>query len=132
MVMKVVTIGIGHCVLYIALSGTVAAQTREDEAAIRQSIDALTAAFNARDDAATLAVATPDADFVTVNGNWTKGKEYTTSRRRRFSTALKNASLAPVDAKIRFSDPTSRSPMSPMRSAACSTNRVRSCHRIGS
>jgi uncharacterized protein (TIGR02246 family) len=82
------------------------AQTPADERAIRQAIDAMTAAFNGRDDAATEAVATADADFVTVTGNWTKGANaYTQARRKRFATALKNASIAPIDTHIRFLKP---------------------------
>jgi uncharacterized protein (TIGR02246 family) len=92
-------------ILFLAPGNIAHAQTQNDETEIRRLIDALTTAFNARDDAATLAVATADADFVTVNGKWTKGAEYTTSRRQRFSTALKNASIKPVDAKIRFLTP---------------------------
>ena len=99
---KVCLIAVMHCVLYCAPVAVAHAQTRDDEVEIRRLIDALTTAFNARDDVATLAVATAEADFVTVNGKWTKGKEYTTSRRQRFGTALKNASIRPVDAKIRF------------------------------
>jgi uncharacterized protein (TIGR02246 family) len=105
MTRTVCLIAVMQCLLCFAPGVVAHAQTRDDEVEIRRLIDALTTAFNARDDAATLAVATADADFVTVNGKWTKGKEYTTSRRQRFGTALKNASIRPVDAKIRFLRP---------------------------
>jgi uncharacterized protein (TIGR02246 family) len=102
---NVCLIAVMQCVLCFAPGAVAHAQTRDDEVEIRRLIDALTTAFNARDDAGTLAVATADADFVTVNGKWTKGKEYTTSRRVRFGTALKNASIRPMEAKIRFLRP---------------------------
>ena len=101
---NVYLIAVMQCILYFAPE-VASAQTRADEVEIRRLIDALTTAFNARDDAGTLAVATADADFVTVNGKWTKGKEYTASRRQRFGTALKNASIRPVDVTIRFLTP---------------------------
>lgn len=82
------------------------AQTPADEHAIRQAIDAMTAAFNSRDDAATEAVATADADFVTVTGKRAKGaKAYTAARQKRFATALKHASIAPVETSVRFLKP---------------------------
>lgn len=103
---RCVSVVAAQCVVVFALSRPAVAQTREDENAIRQAIDTMTNAFNARDDAATERVATADADFVTVTGNWTKGPgAYTASRRKRFATALKNASLVPVDTKIRFLRP---------------------------
>ena len=93
-------------ILCIGGAGNSRAQTPADERAVRQAIDAMTAAFNKRDDAATGAVATSDADFVTVTGNWTKGtKAYTEARQKRFATALKNASIAAVDTHIRFLKP---------------------------
>lgn len=93
-------------ILCLGAAGGAGAQTQADERAIRQAIDAMTAAFNNRDDAATGAVATSDADFVTVTGNLTKGtKAYTEARQKRFATALKNASIAPVDTHIRFLKP---------------------------
>ncbi|MBA3641384.1 MAG: SgcJ/EcaC family oxidoreductase [Acidobacteriota bacterium] len=93
-------------IVCLGTAGDAGAQTQGDERAIRQAIDAMTAAFNKRDDAATGAVATSDADFVTVTGNWTKGtKAYTEARQKRFATALKNASIAPVDTHIQFLKP---------------------------
>ncbi len=89
----------------IAPGAVAFAQTQDDEAEIRGLIEALTTAFNARDDAGTLAVATPDADFVTATGKWTTGQEYIASRRQRFGTALKNATIKTVQAKIRFLTP---------------------------
>ena len=77
-----------------------------DDAAIRQSVLAMTEAFNVRDDAALIALATPDADFVTVVGRWTKGPEaYVKSRRSRFDGPLKNAKLRPLETHIRFVRP---------------------------
>ena len=79
------------------------AQTREDEIAIRQAVDIMTAGFNERNDQATSSVATSDADFVTVTGKWSKGSAaYIAARRARFATALKNASIRVTDIKIRF------------------------------
>lgn len=55
-----------------------------DEAAIRQSVLAMTEAFNRRDDAALIALAAPNADYVTVVGRWTRGTAaYVQSRRSR-------------------------------------------------
>jgi|ERR1700730_7180033 len=82
------------------------AQTREDEIAIRKAVDTMTMGFNERNDQATASVATSDADFVTVTGKWSKGTaEYVASRRMRFATALKNASIRVTDVKIRFLRP---------------------------
>jgi uncharacterized protein (TIGR02246 family) len=74
-----------------------------DEAAIRQSVLAMTDAFNARDDSALSAIATPDADFVTVLGRWTRGlAAYETSRRLRFAGPLKNATIRNLETHVRF------------------------------
>ena len=90
-------------ILCLAAADEAQAQRTSDERAIRQAVDAMTAAFNAKDDRATERIATADADFVTVTGNRTKGaKAYTASRQKRFATALKNASIRPVDTEIRF------------------------------
>ncbi len=83
-----------------------AAQTREDEASIRQAVAAMTTAFNTRDDQATASLTTRDADFVTVTGTWSKGSaDYLAARHARFVTALKNASIRVVDIRIRFLTP---------------------------
>ncbi|WP_310468119.1 SgcJ/EcaC family oxidoreductase [Sphingomonas sp.] len=80
--------------------------TAGDEAAIRQSVLAMTTAFNTRDDAALIALSAPDADFVTVVGRWTRSPHaYVESRRTRFSGPLKNASLRPLETHIRFVRP---------------------------
>jgi len=82
------------------------AQTQEDEAAIRQAVATMTSAFNTRDDQATAGLTTTDADFVTVTGKWSKSSaDYIASRRARFATALKNASIRVIDIKIRFLKP---------------------------
>src|SRR5712692_4832351 len=82
------------------------AQTRGDEAAIRQAVGAMTTAFNTRDDQATASVTTPDADFVTVTGDWSKSTaDYLAARRARFVSALKNASIRVIDTKTRFVRP---------------------------
>src|SRR5260370_3744046 len=78
------------------------AQTQEDEAAIRQAVATMTTAFNTRDDQATAGLTTTDADFVTVTGAWSKGSaDYLASRRARFATALKSASMRVSHIKIR-------------------------------
>lgn len=80
--------------------------TQEDEAAIRRSVLAMTEAFNARDDAALMTIATPDADFVTVLGRWTEGTSaYVAARRSRFDGPLKNAKLRPLETHVRFIRP---------------------------
>lgn len=77
-----------------------------DEAAIRQSVLAMTEAFNQRDDAALIALAAPDADYVTVVGRWTRGTAaYVKSRRSRFNGPLKDAVLRPLETHIRFIRP---------------------------
>jgi uncharacterized protein (TIGR02246 family) len=82
------------------------AQTREDEIAIRQAVDTMTEAFNTRNDQLTASVITPDADFVTITGKWSKGPaQYFEARRARFATVLKNASLRVIDIRIRFVRP---------------------------
>ena len=82
---------------------TVDAGTKEDEAAIRRSVLAMTEAFNARDDAALIAIATADADFVTVTGRWTRGTAtYVRTRRARFDGPLQHAKLRPVETHMRF------------------------------
>lgn len=82
------------------------AASPEDEKAIRLSVLAMTDAFNDRDDATLMAIATPDADYVTVTGRWTRGTAaYVQARRSRFEGPLKNARLRPLDARIRFIRP---------------------------
>lgn len=92
-----------------AMSFSACATTHDagrDEAAIRQSVLAMTEAFNARDDAKLTAIATPDADFITVAGRWTKGTNaYVQARRSRFDGPLKNAKLRPLETHIRFVRP---------------------------
>jgi len=89
----------------VAVSET-GAQTRGDEAAIHHAVEAMTTAFNTRDDQATAYVTTPDADFVTVTGNWsTSTADYLAARRARFASTLKNASIRVIDTKIRFVRP---------------------------
>ena len=79
------------------------AQTQGNEAAIRRAVEIMTTAFNERDDQATAGVATPDADFVTVTGNWSNNTaDYLAARRLRFASVLKNASIRVIDTKIRF------------------------------
>lgn len=92
--------------LALAAAAPLGASIAADEAAIRASVLAMTDAFNNRDDAALLALATPDADWVTVAGRWTKGTQaYLTTRRSRFAGPLKNAALRPLETHIRFVRP---------------------------
>ena len=92
--------------LSIGLVREANAQTREDEAAIRQAVDTMTKAFNTRNDQLTASVTTSDADFVTITGKWSKGPaEYIRARRARFATVLRNASLQIIDIRIRFLRP---------------------------
>src|SRR5437867_1207497 len=87
-------------------SSKTAAQPSGDEAAIRQLIDAMTTAFNTRNQDATAALMTDDTDFVNVLGNWSKGAaEIARARHARFATALKNASIRVIDVRIRFIRP---------------------------
>ena len=91
----------------LAVSGSACATSnvpaKDDEAAIRESVMAMTDAFNARDDATLMKIATPDADFVTVAGRWTPGTSaYAQSRRARFDGPLKNAKLRPLETHVRF------------------------------
>lgn len=80
--------------------------TGADEAAIQLSVLSMIRAFNSRDDAALEAIATPDADWVTVNGRWTQGTAaYARARRSRFDGPLKDARLRPIEIKIRFIRP---------------------------
>lgn len=82
------------------------APTDQDKAQIRQSIRAMTQAFNDRDDPGLAAVAMPDADWVTVTGRWTRGTAaYANSRRSRFDGPLKNARIRPLETHIRFVRP---------------------------
>lgn len=90
----------------VGAAGGAGAQTQADERAIRHAIDAMTTAFNNRDDSVTRAASSSDADFVTVLGKWTKGvNTYLEARQKRFATALKNAWIAPVDTHVRFLTP---------------------------
>jgi uncharacterized protein (TIGR02246 family) len=83
-----------------------AAQAQDDEAAIRQAVATMTTAFNTRDDQVTASLTTTDADFVTVTGAWSRGSaDYLATRRARFATALKNASIRVIDIKVRFLRP---------------------------
>ena len=76
----------------------------EDDKAIRQAIADMTAAFN-RHSTITPLVA-EDADLVTVLGMWSKGAaEIDRNRRRRFETALKDASVTTLDVRVRFIKP---------------------------
>jgi hypothetical protein len=99
---------LARALLVVALAGMsslleLTAQTSEDEAAIRRSVEAMTSAFNHRNDDATIHLATPDADFVTVTGHWSRSPaEYVVARRKRFATALKHASIRTLEAKIHF------------------------------
>src|SRR5574341_1572669 len=78
----------------------------DDEAAIRQLIDAMTTAFNTRDEQATAALMTDDADFVNVLGSWSQGAAaIARARHARFATALKNASIRVLDVRIPFIRP---------------------------
>jgi ketosteroid isomerase-like protein len=75
-------------------SSQAAGQPADDEAAIRKVIDAMTTAFNTRDEEATASLMTEDADFVNVMGSWSRGAaEIARARHGRFATALKNASI---------------------------------------
>lgn len=94
--------------LWLALTAAAphTSPTPADEAAIRQSVLAMTDAFNARDDAALIALATPDADWVTVAGRWTRGTQaYVDARRSRFAGPLKSAALRSLETRIRFVRP---------------------------
>lgn len=82
---------------------TIEVTAKDDEAALRESVLAMTEAFNARDDATLMKIATPDADFVTVVGRWTPGTSaYVQSRRSRFDGPLKNAKLRLLETHVRF------------------------------
>jgi hypothetical protein len=57
---------VARTLLVVALAGMsslreLRAQTSEDDAAIRRSVEAMTSAFNCRDDDATIRLVTPDA-----------------------------------------------------------------------
>jgi uncharacterized protein (TIGR02246 family) len=81
-------------------------QPTDDEAAIRKTIDAMTAAFNTRNEDGTRSLMTEDADFVNVLGSWSKGAaEIARARHARFVTALKNASIRIIDVRIRLIRP---------------------------
>jgi len=102
---------VARTLLVVALAGMsslreLRAQTSEDDAAIRRSVEAMTSAFNRRDDDATIRLVTPDADFVTVTGHRSRSPaEYIVARRKRFATALKHASIRTLETKIRFLRP---------------------------
>ncbi|HVF37470.1 MAG TPA: SgcJ/EcaC family oxidoreductase, partial [Sphingomicrobium sp.] len=90
----------------VAGCATLAPASERDEVAIRQSVLAMTAAFNQRDDAALGAIATPDADFVTVVGRWARGTSaYVESRRGRFAGPLKGATIRNLETHVRFARP---------------------------
>jgi len=75
-----------------------------DEKAVRQVIADMTAAFNRH--ATITPLVAEDADFVTVLGMWSKGAaEIDRNRRRRFETALKDASVTTLDVRVRFIKP---------------------------
>jgi len=87
-------------------SSQAAGQPADDEAAIRKVIDAMTTAFNTRDEEATPSLMTEDADFVNVMGSWSRGAaEIARARHGRFTTALKNASIRIIDVRTRFIRP---------------------------
>ena len=101
-----------HQVIVVALAlvtsacATADLATSNDETAIRRSVLAMTDAFNARDDPGLIAIATTDADFVTVTGRWTRGTAaYVQARRGRFDGPLQHAKLRPLETHIRFIRP---------------------------
>ena len=87
----------------MCLSSQAAGQSADDQAAIRKVMDAMTTAFNTRDEEATTSLMTADADFVNVMGSWSRGAaEVARARHGRFATALKNASIRIIDVRTRF------------------------------
>ena len=84
---------------------TPGAATTQDEAAITRSVHVMTDAFNKRNDATLLAISTPDADYVTVLGRWTRGTAaYVEARRSRFDGPLRNARLRPRGGRAGYVD----------------------------
>ena len=81
-------------------------RSREDEDAIEQVINDMTAAFNRHDSKNTSAVFTQDADFVDVRGTWLKGAAVIERERTaRFETVQKEARVRQLDMRIRFVTP---------------------------
>jgi uncharacterized protein (TIGR02246 family) len=76
----------------------------DDEAAIRTVIADQTAAFNRHEVDRT--VFTDDADFVNAQGIWLQGAPAIESgRRAQFQSALKAATIKPLDLRVRFLTP---------------------------
>lgn len=88
---------------FAAMSVNVLAGSAGDERDIRQALDAMTSAFNNHDESRAASLMTDDADYVNVQGSWSKGaRQIAQFRRARFAGALSHASLHVLDVDIRF------------------------------
>jgi uncharacterized protein (TIGR02246 family) len=78
----------------------------EDEQAIRKVIGETTEAFNRHDATALVRLYTPDADLVTLRGEWMRGvAEIERGMTAIFATRNKHSTLKTLDVRIRFIRP---------------------------
>jgi len=97
-----------QCLFFILLVGPCAlqAQTKADEAAVRQVPQAFAAAWEKHHGHQLALIMAEDVDFVNVGGDWLRGRaDFETYHSRLLSGRFKESTLAPLDVAPRFLRP---------------------------
>jgi uncharacterized protein (TIGR02246 family) len=97
-----------QCLFFVLLVVPCAlhAQTKADEAAVRQVPQAFAAAWAKHDGHQLATIMAEDVDFVNVGGDWLRGRaDFETYHSRLLSGRFKESTLAPLDVAARFLRP---------------------------
>ena len=96
----------GVLVVVLVSGGTLYAQTKADEAAVRAVPQAFVAAWAKHDGHQLAKIMSDDVDFVNVGGDWLHGRhDFELYHTRLLSGPFKNSTLTTLDTVVRFSRP---------------------------
>jgi len=96
----------GVLVVGLISGGTLHAQAKADEAAVRAIPQAFAAAWAKHDGHELAKIMADDVDFVNVGGDWLHGKhDFELYHSRLLSGPFKNSTLTAVDTVVRFTRP---------------------------
>jgi uncharacterized protein (TIGR02246 family) len=94
------------CLAILALATSAAAQTKQDEAAVRALPNAFSAAFNKHDAHALAAIMTEDVDFVTVGLTWLPNRaDFEKYHARLMADRFKDITHKVLETNVKFLRP---------------------------
>jgi uncharacterized protein (TIGR02246 family) len=94
------------CLVILAFGTRAEAQTKQDEAAVRELPQAFSMAFNKHDGHALAAIMADDVDFVTVGLTWLHGRaDFEKYHTRLLVGRFKDITLTVLETRVRFIRP---------------------------